>query len=86
MEQTTGREKEESFVSFFCPSCRQEIEAETGFAGQQSECPSCGAKITIPAKSEPGTSGNPFSGDQGPTPAQLAAMKSRTIRIELDGI
>ena len=62
---------DKNFVSFICTACQQEIETATSTVGQVIECPSCGAKLTVPAP------------DQGPTAGQLEAMKSRTIRIEL---
>lgn len=64
----------ENFVAFICQTCYQEIEAPANTAGQQVECPACGAKLVVPDKS------------QAPTQAQLDAMKSRTIRIELSDI
>ncbi len=33
---------------FSCPSCKQQLEAETNMAGNQIACPSCGAAIVIP--------------------------------------
>lgn len=33
---------------FTCPSCRQQLEAETTMAGNEIACPSCGATIVIP--------------------------------------
>lgn len=42
-------------VSFCCKSCHQEIEAPLSAVGVQAQCPSCGASIVVPAKSEPGT-------------------------------
>jgi len=62
---------EKAFIAFICPQCQQEIEASDDMAGQQVECPACGARLTVPTR------------EQAPTPAQLNAMKSRTIRIEL---
>lgn len=61
----------ENFVSFICHCCHQEIEAPVELVGQQVECPACSAKIVVP------------SPEQAPTQAQINAMKSRTIRIEL---
>ena len=80
------KETDDGFVSLICPSCHQEIEASCDMLGQQCECPACGAKVVIPRESEKGTSRNPLSADTGPTEAQRAAMKSRTIRIELDNL
>ena len=64
----------EDFVAFICSTCHQEIEAPIGIIGQQVECPACGAKLTVPTP------------EQAPTQAQLDAMKSRTIRIELSDL
>jgi len=66
--------KDEEFVAFICLTCHQEIEAPLATVGQQVECPACGAKLVVPSQS------------QAPTQAQLDAMKSRTIRIELSDI
>jgi len=63
----------EGFVSFFCSGCHQEIEASVDMIGQSVDCPACGEKLTVPAADE--------------TPDVLKeALKSRTIRIELDSI
>lgn len=64
---------ENSFVSFVCASCRQELEVPRDAVGQAVECPSCGAR-TVVAPAGPASTA---------TQAQLDAMKSRTIRIEL---
>ena len=66
--------KDEEFVAFICSTCHQEIEAPLATVGQQVECPACVAKLVVPSQS------------QAPTQAQLDAMKSRTIRIELSDI
>lgn len=68
------QETENSFITFICHACHQEIEAPAATAGQTVECPACGAQLVVPAPGE------------GPTQAQLDAMKSRTIRIELDDL
>lgn len=60
-----------AFVAFLCKGCHQEIEASLDMVGQTVECPACGEKLVVPLP------------EQGPTPQQLGAMKSRTIRIEL---
>ena len=62
---------EKRFVSFICTSCGQEIEAAAAMVGQTVECPACGAHLIVAPP------------EQTPTQAQLDAMKSRTIRIEL---
>jgi hypothetical protein len=33
---------------FSCPSCKQQLEAETSMAGNEIACPSCNATIVIP--------------------------------------
>jgi hypothetical protein len=35
-------------VTFICPNCKQELEADTSLAGTQIQCPSCGNAMTIP--------------------------------------
>ena len=67
--------KDEEFVAFICSTCHQEIEAPLATVGQQVECPACGAHIVVAPAEE-----------QAPTQAQLDAMKSRTIRIELSDL
>ena len=66
--------EEKLFVSFICTSCRQEIEAAASMIGQTVECPACGAHLVVAPP------------EQTPTQAQLDAMKSRTIRIELSDL
>jgi len=66
--------EEDSFISFVCTSCRQELEVAKSMVGQTVECPACGAHLVV------------ASPDQQPTKAQLDAMKSRTIRIELSDL
>ena len=65
-----------SFVSFVCSACSQELEAPRETIGQTVECPACGTHILV----APPT---PAPAQQQSTQAQLDAMKSRTIRIEL---
>lgn len=56
-------------VSFCCKQCRQEIEAPLSAAGVQAQCPACGASVTVPTESEPGT----LHGKPLPTPAAAPA-------------
>ena len=35
-------------LTFVCPNCRQELEADTSLAGTKIQCPSCAHSITIP--------------------------------------
>lgn len=67
---------ENSFVSFVCVSCRQELEAPRDMVGQTVECPSCGARLVVMPPETGGASSQ----------TQVDAMKSRTIRIELGDI
>ena len=69
-----------SFVSFRCDSCHTEIEASPDMIGQQTECPACGTRITIPSATATDVVRHGI-GDVDPD--AIDAMKSRTIRIEL---
>lgn len=35
-------------LTFTCPNCRQELEADTGQAGTETDCPTCGKTLIIP--------------------------------------
>ncbi|MBO5906298.1 MAG: hypothetical protein J6Q84_07765 [Kiritimatiellae bacterium] len=75
---------EDGFTSFACKSCSTEIEASLDMIGEETECPACGAKITIPD-----TETNDGVLRFGPDDSSLAneqAMKSKTIRIELSDL
>ena len=39
-------------ISFFCGECGNRIRVELELAGQQAECPTCLAQVTVPARSE----------------------------------
>ena len=73
-------DRKESFITFRCQSCGQEIEAYLDMAGTHLECPVCGHSLQVPLTPESGTRWNP---DEGPNAKDTAAMKGRTIRIEL---
>lgn len=68
------------FICFRCVNCQTEIEASPDMAGQSTECPACGARITIPDSAADDIVRHGV-GDVDPD--AIAAMKSRTIRIEL---
>ena len=55
--------------------------------GAPNECPTCGENLIVPYTSEPGTiwyQDRKTSPEKlPPTPSAIAAMKGRTIRIEL---
>ena len=71
------------YTSFNCSNCRTEIQATPDMIGQETECPACGAKLVIPSSSDDGIVRH-MAGDDDPD--ALEAMKSRTIRIELEDI
>lgn len=72
---------EKRVVSFICKSCQQEIEAPSDMAGATADCPSCGMTFEVPFFSEEGTI-HALAADKQ-TSDLVAAMKSRTIRIEV---
>jgi len=71
---------DEGFTSFLCDHCHTEIEATLDLIGQETECPACGAKLTVPDNRDDGVKRH-SADDIDPNRTQ--AMKSRTIRIEL---
>lgn len=79
---------EDNFASFLCPSCNTEIEASPDLIGQETECPACGAKITVPAPQPPaaGKDGVVRHGVCDDDARRTQALKSRTIRIELSDL
>ena len=74
---------EDGFIGFRCDHCHTEIEASPDLIGQETECPACGAKFTVPDNRDDGVTRH-AAGDDDITRSQ--AMKSRTIRIELGDI
>lgn len=70
--------EDNNFVSFVCVSCSQELEALRDLVGQTVECPSCGARLVVMPPDDCEAAGGSSS------QSQVDAMKSRTIRIELD--
>ena len=46
---------------FSCPSCKQQLEAETSMAGNQIACPSCGTTIVVPEASPINIHVNPIA-------------------------
>ena len=71
------------YTSFTCGSCHTEIQATQDMVGQETECPACGAKIVIPGPDDGGVVRHAAWDDD---PDSLEAMKSRTIRIELEDL
>ena len=72
-----------NYTSFHCESCHTEIQASLDMIGQETECPACGAKLTIPDNRNDGVTRYGIGEDD---PDAVQAMKSRTIRIELEDI
>lgn len=74
---------DDGFTNFICKSCKTEIEASLDMIGEQTECPACGARITVPDSQK-----DRFlrHGPGEKHPSSLQAMKSKTIRIELSDI
>ena len=72
---------QERIVSFFCKTCKQELEAPTKMMGMKSECPDCGAGFEVPFFSDPGTlrGSDLEKTDIGKT----GNLHNRTIRIEM---
>ena len=73
---------EEKLISFFCPNCRQEIEATADMAGTPAECPNCGLTFEVPFFSEAGSIHDEHRQESG-TKAQAQAQKGKTMRIDL---
>jgi len=71
---------DEGFTSFLCNHCHTEIEATFDLIGQETECPACGARLTVPDNRSDSVRRHSVN-DVDPNRTQ--AMKSRTIRIEL---
>ena len=83
-------EDEADAISFFCSTCEQEIIATKDAAGCEAECPTCGAILTVPSVSEPGS----LYAASGDVPEKEIitsdevenldpqVLKNRTIRID----
>ncbi len=72
-------------ISFRCKKCGQEIEAPHAAIGVEAQCPACGAAITVPAASEPGTLHGPAA---APAPAAQPAAPAPAPQAapELSGL
>ncbi|MFZ4394920.1 MAG: HU family DNA-binding protein [Kiritimatiellia bacterium] len=79
--------EEEQLISFRCKQCKQEIEATIEMVGAPNDCPTCGEHLVVPYSSETGTiwyqARTVNAAITTPLPSNMAAMKGRTIRIEL---
>ena len=72
-----------AFTSFRCGNCHTEIEASPDMIGQETECPACGTRIVIPKPKADDVLRHSAGDDD---PRSIEAMKSKTIRIELEDI
>ena len=85
---STGNEA----ISFFCPTCGQEVVAPGEMVGCEAECPTCGAILKVPAESAPGSTYAAQGESEAPKKEIIAesevedmnpqALKNRTIRID----
>ncbi|MBO5648020.1 MAG: hypothetical protein J6S30_04600 [Kiritimatiellae bacterium] len=75
---------EDGFTNFVCRSCKTEIEASLDMIGEETECPACGARITVPDNR--GNDIFRLKSTSDKARAREQAMKSKTIRIELPDI
>jgi len=71
---------EDYFTSFTCENCRTEIEASPDMIGVETECPACGHRLVVPDNRDRNVLRH---AKNDPSLAAEAALKSRTIRIEL---
>ena len=79
-------------ISFFCPTCGQEVVASGETVGCEAECPTCGAILKVPAESAPGSTYGTQGESEAPKKEIIAesevedmnpqALKNRTIRID----
>ena len=79
-------------ISFFCPTCGQEVVASGETVGCEAECPTCGAILKVPAESAPGSTYGTQGESDAPKKEIIAesevedmnpqALKNRTIRID----
>ena len=92
----------DALISFRCTRCHQEVEATGDMVGFETECPTCGNPIKVPAQSEPGTlHGAPEDGADKDSPQVLRTpvvssaeaesltpekLKGLTIRIDVDSL
>ena len=89
-KETASASAGEEAISFFCPTCGQEVVAPGEMVGCEAECPTCGTILSVPEKSAPGST----YAAQGEAPKKEIiaesevedmnpqALKNRTIRID----
>ena len=69
-------------IVFNCPHCEQELAVDNSGAGSEIQCPSCGAKIMIPAEAtppapEPAPAGAVGGGSQASHTIAIRAVESQ---------
>lgn len=74
---------EGNYTSFLCEKCHTEIQASLDMIGQDAECPACGMHLIIPDNRDDGIVRH---GPEISDKSRAQALKSRTIRIELEDI
>ena len=82
--------KGDKAISFFCPTCGQEVIASEETVGYEAECPTCGAIIIVPEQSAEGSAY--ASHGEAPKKEIISSnevedlnpqvLKNRTIRID----
>ena len=68
-----------ALISFRCPRCRQEVEATGDMVGFETECPTCGNPITVPAQSEPGTIHGAAADGDAPDDGETLIRHAQTV-------
>lgn len=66
-------------IVFNCPQCRQELEVDSGAAGEQIVCPVCNASITVPNADKANAKPTPASIPKTPPPATAPASGGERI-------
>ena len=71
-------------IVFNCPHCEQELAVDNSGAGSEIQCPSCGAKITIPsAATPPAPESAPAGAVGGGSQASHTIASSAAAKIEM---
>lgn len=63
-----------SDIRFACPFCTQHIACDRSYSGNPIDCPSCGARITVPRSIE-------IVSDRTPIPVALPAPRERDLGL-----
>lgn len=68
-------------IVFRCHQCRQELEVDSGAAGEQIACPTCGTVITVPSPEQ--TSARTQNPPPAPSAPAPTAGPDRTFAVPL---